>query len=328
MWGLAVLLASVAGIYHCTRVTPDATMVLAMEGLPHHGRSPNGSSLEIDDLAHEALEVGEPIGIGSEIASPLPPPDTALITNLVELEARASRGDAAAACRLAVDAEFCRAHAASDASVQSMIDQAAMRDHVADSDLAAIQRTARQAERVRAVCEGLPEGWAEEYASRHMLRAADLGDAAAAVRYAVAPPIDRHRFLERQEAWSTYAQRAAGLLQSAASRGDVVALFYLQRAYSGRSPLVGMPDAIPGDMRMAAVYGLAIREHLDSALAAELDADLAAYRRMSSAEEWSAIVADAASIRVGEPPVLAPGERLDRLLKSRRDPNDCEALTW
>lgn len=222
-------------------------------------------------------------------APPLPPADTPLVQILPELEARARRGDRAAACRLALDGAYCREHRLDSDSVAFFEDAIARRSRTTAADLAWIARLEAAHQRALRLCSGLPPRWAEDNTWRWMLQAAQAGDALLAARFAAFPPLDDEDFLERPEPWQQYRQHAVPLLQSAAARGEVLAIWRLQRLHGAGQRLRGMPNAIERDPRQAAVYAVALQAATRGASLREFERAARAARARFSADDWAAI---------------------------------------
>lgn len=226
---------------------------------------------------------------------PLPALDRPLTQVVGDLDARSRRGERAASCRMALDADLCRRRDEYRDAVPFLENIAAARDD-ASGDIRFIARVENIGSRADAICAGLGEDWGEREAWRYMLRAALQGDTRMAVRFATDPPMDRGRMLEHPDAWQAYARYAPGLLLAAGERGDPAALYFLQQAYAGRPVLAGMREAIAPDPRKAAIYALALRGISDAATRTDLDGQLDALRKRFDAARWGEIEAEAQAL--------------------------------
>ena len=224
--------------------------------------------------------------------APLPPHDTPLVDALEELEARARRGERKAACRLAMDGQFCRAHAANVDSVAFFEDSIARQAGTTDADVAWIAQIEHLQHRAKRLCAGLPIGWADDAAWRWMLQAARAGDHFLAAQFVAMPPFDERAFLERPEPWQQYREHAAALIQAAAASGQVEAIWFLQRLHRGGDGLRGMPNAIERDPRLAAVYAIALQSASRGDALTELQRRARRAAGDFEPEQWAAIEAE------------------------------------
>ena len=220
---------------------------------------------------------------------PLPPHDTPLAGVLDELESRARRGDRKAACRLAMDGNFCRLNPLDQDSVAFFERAIARRPRTTPSDVAWIERLERVQQRAVRVCTGLPASWAQANAWRYTLQGAQAGDDLLAAQYAIAPPLDHDDFLENPEPWQHYRANAAPLLLRAAADGQIHAIWQLQRIYAGSHHLRGMPRAIAPDPRLAAVYAVALVPATAGDSRREFERAIAEARVRFADQEWQAI---------------------------------------
>lgn len=233
----------------------------------------------------------------------LPAPGTRLLDLLPELEARSRAGDRRASCRLAHDAELCRQAASLALAADYFEGRAAATTDVESGDFDFLVRLEERGRLASRVCEGLPDGWAGSASWRYMLRAGLQGDVTSALRFAAEPPMDPTRFLDQADAWEAYRTHAVDLVRAAWARGDLRAGYLLQKAHAGypvfRGGLgLGAPDA-GESVRLA----MLLRDLVDDATRAELDAHLDALRPAIPASEWMRIQR------------LADGERIDRGLR-------------
>jgi hypothetical protein len=230
----------------------------------------------------------------SDTATPLPPYDTPLAQVLEELETRARRGDRRAACRLALDGNFCRTHRPDVETLDYFERSIASKPRVSEADIAFLAEIEARQQRSRRMCPGLPEGWAEENSWRWMLQAAQAGDTRLAAYYAASPPMRRGYFLERPEPWQQYRLQAPRLLLAAAQRGEVEAIWLLQRLHRRGQFLEGMPNAIPQDYRRAVIYMLALQPIAQGESLEELRDQSEVLRGEFDSATWATIQHEAA----------------------------------
>ncbi len=173
----------------------------------------------------------------------LPAPDVPIAAVHDELVARARRGDAAAAMRLAVDLRRCRPWESLHPGV----------------DLDDYPVVKAQLAKLKAFCEGLaPTSTAES--DGWLLRAAELGDTDAILCYVTSP--DHYALPILSEQWITWARRwrenALPFLVRAYEAGDARALAALAQAHARRSDheLTGPLNSLaPPDPVRSSVYG-------------------------------------------------------------------------
>jgi hypothetical protein len=227
---------------------------------------------------------------------PLPPHDTPLNDARDELEDRARRGDRKAACRLAMDANFCRSNPAGSDPVGFFEHSIAQEPSTSDADVAWIARLEQIQQRARRICADLPPDWVEDASWRWTLQAARAGDDFLAARFVISAPMSDRDFLERPEPWQQYRDHAVPLIQSAAARGQVEAIWFLQRLHRGATQLRGMPNAIERDPRLAAVYAVALRSVTQGASLLEFEQALTRARDDYDAGSWAAIEAEGTAL--------------------------------
>lgn len=261
---------------------------------------------------------------GGVQGGPLPAADAALSTTLPMLESRSKSGDAAASCRIALDAVACLEFANASEVIGDMEGMAAHREGDIGDDVAFISRLEARRQRAEALCRGIDPTWGEQNAWRYMLRAAQQGDMRMAVRFATEPPMDRQRFLEHPDAWRAYAEHARKLLETAGERGEITAWYYLQQAYAGRPVLIGMTDAIRADPEKAAYYAMVLRPFADAATVRDLDGQLRDLRPGFDAARWSDIERRAqARIAQGFPAAGSGPVDFDSGVFARQDSDSC-----
>lgn len=210
-----------------------------------------------------------------------PVPESAprrLVDEWPQLEARARRGDARAACQLAQGMRECWA-VSRVASNLTMLTQTASEleggeefdrivDIMADMEEEWEPETAR--------CEGLPavelaRGW------EHQVRAADLGDVEAGYLFTVNPPLDPEEVLDHLEAWQVYRDRYWSYIDRAIAAGHLGALWSAASIAAGTQSVQGLSRTQFRDPARSWAYLHALRRILDDDAYATLqEAEVAA----------------------------------------------------
>lgn len=242
---------------------------------------------------------------GASDNAPLPPPGTPLASVLEELEARADRGDKAAACRLALEGEICLRNRDAGQSAAFFERNAAREPAVDDAIVQFIADIEAEGEAAAALCAGVPGTWADTSAWRHMLSAAQT-DSRLATRFAVSPPLDWSMEDLQGDAWAAYRATAPGLLERAAAAGDLRAIYFLQRLLNGERVANFPPDAIAPDPARALMYAMALLDHVDAAEAARLQAQIDAGHAAFDDSAWRRLQSDAATLAArfkDQPPI-------------------------
>ena len=283
------------------KVVAGVVLVLAALAVWYAFRSRESIATTDPEVTSPSLASAAASSGAEEISAgaPLPKADAPLSESLPLLEWRSKAGDAAASCRIALDAVSCREFATSSEVIGDMETMAARRQDGVEEDLDFISRLEARRDRASALCRGIDSGWVESNAWRYMLRAAQQGDLRMAVRFATDPPIDRERFLDNPEAWRAYAENARRLLESAAAQGEISAWYYLQQAYAGRPVLIGMPDSIPADPENAVYHAMVLRPFADAATVRDLDGQLGDLRRFFDDSRWS-VIERRAQVRIAQ----------------------------
>lgn len=311
---------------HGTRVAVGVgVMVLLGAGVWYALRSPevSGDAKASGQADAAVAPLSASTGANGQ-GGPLPAADAPLSTTLPMLESRSKSGDAAASCRIALDAVACLEFANASEVIGDMEGMAAHREGDIGDDVAFISRLEARRQRAEALCRGIDPTWGEQNAWRYMLRAAQQGDMRMAVRFATEPPMDRQRFLEHPDAWRAYAEHARKLLETAGERGEITAWYYLQQAYAGRPVLIGMSDAIRADPEKAAYYAMVLRPFADAATVRDLDGQLRDLRPGFDAARWSDIERRAqARIAQGFPAAASGPVDFDSGVFARQDSDSC-----
>ena len=175
--------------------------------------------------------------------SPLPPPGTPLKQIIVELQTRAAAGDAEAASRLYRDTQRCAEVRSINANVAKVansmiavkIDTNSQRDlQTYEQTLAGYEKKLNFARDNATLCTDLSEDEVNAAVVPAALRAAQLGDTAAADCYiGSAMPMAASGLLDHPEWLTDYKQNALSVATSAVEQGDWRMVFELQIAYSG-----------------------------------------------------------------------------------------------
>ncbi|MCD9029057.1 hypothetical protein LDO26_12685 [Luteimonas sp. BDR2-5] len=174
--------------------------------------------------------------------TPLPPSDQPLRLIHDELVARAGRGDARAACRVAAEHERCdgqrqqlRALQGQDAQQQALRERAAELPQQARDAAGAAQ--ARTRERIAALetairhCEGIAPADPATRA-RYWRQAALAGHVPSMRHYASGNAFRFHDLMDALPALQTYRGEAEAVATRAAAQGDVASMYALAVAYS------------------------------------------------------------------------------------------------
>lgn len=311
---------------HGTRVAVGVGVVVLLgAGVWYALRSPEVSG-DVKASGQTGSAVAPlPVSTGANgQGGPLPAADAPLSSTLSMLESRSKAGEAAASCRIALDAVACLEFANASEVIGDMEGMAAHREGDIGDDVAFISRLEARRQRAGALCRGIDPKWGEQNAWRYMLRAAQQGDMRMAVRFATEPPMDRQRFLENPDAWRAYAEHARRLLETAGERGEISAWYYLQQAYAGRPVLIGMSGSIPADPEKAAYYAMVLRPFADAATVRDLDGQLRDLRQGFDAARWSDIERRAqARIAQGFPAASSGPVDFDSGVFAGQDSNSC-----
>jgi len=216
------------------------------------------------------------------LATPLP-------QRFAELERRALAGDLQANCRLAADLDLClsRRKRVGQINIHARRAGAAepgSKDEAFHASIAA--RLALQSERAEAVCAGVtPEQTARAW--EFLLRAAELGDDRAALRFVVNPPLDAQNFLGDLSGWEAYRSNAARMLELSVSRGNPYALVVAAGLYAGTDRAGGDADVkFPGDPFRATVYATAALGVVDARSRTLLEGILSTLRQNLSTSQF------------------------------------------
>ena len=227
----------------------------------------------------------------------LPPTTSPLVEHIDELETRAKRGDAKAACRLALDLELCAQRQMLEDSEEFFIRAAAKFGNSSTDARTAevIQSTAERLARANAVCEGLPEERVSQR-WRDLLRAAELGVPDAVAGFAGETPLSQEQFLDQLDGWNAFKNDVPAMLQRAALAGHPSSMYLLQRIYAGLPAMTGGYQPFPPDSRKAAIYAMVLLRFADASTASSLAKDIAKFRATAAPASFAQAEAEAANL--------------------------------
>lgn len=161
----------------------------------------------------------------------LPAADMPVLALIDELDARARRGDAKAACRLGVELLRCRKERQQgqiQALLQSAVDQ--RMDEAADFEVDLLARMQERADVSAKRCAGVgPEHWRR--AVEYQRLAAERGNARMRLWYVAEPALDPAFFLEDLEEWARYRAVAWDYLGEAMAAGLPAAPMVMARVH-------------------------------------------------------------------------------------------------
>lgn len=244
--------------------------------------------------------------IGPAAPPPLPPLDARVVEHFDDLQARAQRGEVAAACRLGYDLMLCREIPELEKSAAFFVDSAARgNEAMRTGTVELIRRIEARLARARAICEGTTPAQLRS-AWRYMALAAELGHPDAGAAFAVDPPLDRQNFLADLDGWRYYRDNAARLLRRAAANGSWSAIYFLQGDYAGRNPGFDRPPAVEADPLMAVAYALVLERVGDADTAGARGQEIADMTRAWPPERLARAEAIADEMLARHPPPVAP----------------------
>lgn len=231
------------------------------------GGRPGAEDLGFDTRILAPPELDRPAADSATRASaanPLPALDTPVDLVFDELAERARRGDARAACRLAVELQRCRVAGFSGRGTRWLESRAAREDdgERREAMISELARVENERERSETVCSGLESTQLEQafiYQQQAAQAMPELRTWAA-----TQPALNFMNFVNELDAWQQYRSVAIPWLESAALEGDFAALAALARVYAQRDPRqmrlppVSQPDA----QRFALYAGLLERRGL------------------------------------------------------------------
>jgi hypothetical protein len=233
---LAVVVA--AAVWTLIRSADDSSSATATATANAATSSPEGHRVVKDSEVLASKSLGR--AKHTAATSPLPPPDTSLAQIYDELKARADTGDVAAASRLYETVQQCLTVVGNVVALQTMLDQYGSQDTRGqnaeelarrEKTIASMQRQLAQDSAIEAgVCAGVSPTQLQIMPAA--LRAAQLGDDAAANCYVGMPMAYAHGLIDHPEWLAQYKQQALTLADAAISRGDWTMVVQLQHAYA------------------------------------------------------------------------------------------------
>jgi hypothetical protein len=250
-----------AGWWLGQQQTPAA---LDPSGGPERGRVATdldrAEDLDVDTgiAAPPALDpsaAGSSAPTGPAVAS-LPPLDLPIDAIFDELADRADRGDAKAACRLAVELQRCRMAGFMGRGTRRL-ENRATREEDEDRRESMINELARienERERSETVCSGLSTEQLDQAFRFQQQAAQSLPELRSWA--ATQPALNFMNFVNELDAWQQYRNTALPWLEAAAMEGDLAALASLTRVHSQRDPrqMRFPPISEPDDERFL-LYG-------------------------------------------------------------------------
>jgi hypothetical protein len=253
--------------HHRRWLTTPLVVIVVVFGLGWYWRAlptapPAGASPAVRPAAASPLMadlVPAAAATSSEPSLPVLPPlpgddDIPLAELFVLLEESALGGERVAACRLAAELDRCRKLPKLRADAVFWESNARRSDALLEYAIDAVARNEAAIASLEVHCAGITD---EQLASgwRHQLRAADLGDREAALRYLLDPPLPE-RALDDLPGWAEYARRFAPMLEALAAGGDANAGLLLLAQLSGEHGQA----MIPPDPYRAAIWAHALGE--------------------------------------------------------------------
>lgn len=212
---------------------------------------PDDLGIEADIAAPPSLADEAASGASGSAAVALPPLDTPIDAIFDDLAERARRGDARAACRLAVELQRCRMAGFMGRGSRRLEGMATREDDSErrESMINELARIEAERERSETVCSGLEaeqldQAFAYQHQAAHALP--ELRTWAA-----TQPALNFMNFVNELDAWQQYRNTALPWLETAAANGDLAAIAALARVHSARDPrqMRMPPISLPDDER-------------------------------------------------------------------------------
>lgn len=209
------------------------------------------ADLQLDRPVSAPPEASAPASPAASGSAPLPPLDAPLDSVFDELADRARRGEARAACRLAVELQRCRRAGYIGRGSRRLESMAAQEDDLdrRESMIGELARIEAERERSETVCSGVTgDQLAQAFAFQQQAAQAmpELRTWAA-----THPALDAMNFVNELDAWQQYRHVALPWLEQAALDGDPAALIALVRIHgqSDRRGFLFPPIRQPDDER-------------------------------------------------------------------------------
>lgn len=191
----------------------------------------------------------------------MPPADASVVKTIAALESAAMSGNAAAACRIAVDLQACSG-ARAQRDVAAVLENAMAKEKggAVDSTVNLAANLLNSADRMIAKCEGT-EHISSETAFKFQSIAAQRGGRAQARWLAVNPALDRNNFINQLDAWQQYRDLAKNYFSSALHNPSTKDLLPLLMVYAPKNTHIPRPPYQSSDPAMfLALYDIALSQ--------------------------------------------------------------------
>ncbi len=256
---------------------------------------------------------------------PLPPPDLPLAQAYDALVERGKRGDATAACRLAIGLGNCSRARQRSRFAGDLERDLARGDRTPERAIEAIARFEQSAETLGERCEGISD--AQLAQAFDWQRQAAILSPRDRLDFILDPRLDRRDFLSDLDRWAEYRRLALPWLEQAALAGDPAAIIVAARVYGDhRQNVFLLPHFRVRDDARFVRYAALMDHHgvgLDVVRAAAAEA-----RTRLGAEQQAQVDAEIARL-TSEPPPLRDADEVERLqrgsLAPRVDAESCES---
>lgn len=268
--------------------------------------------------------VGPPVVSGTGLP-PLPPADLPLAEAFDVLVERGKRGDATAACRLAVGLGNCSRAKQRSRFAGDLERELARGDRTPERAIEAIARMEQSVEMLGVQCEGLSE--AQVAQAFDWQRQAAILSPRDRLDFILDPRLDRRDFLSDLERWAEYRRLALPWLEQAALAGDPAAVIVAARVYGDhRQNVFLLPHFRVRDDARFALFA-ALMDHHGVGLDVVRSAANEARARLTSGQQ-AAVDAELARL-TREPPAPRDAAEVERLQRSslmpRVDAESCES---
>ncbi|MCK7592170.1 hypothetical protein [Pseudomarimonas salicorniae] len=226
--------------------------------------APGGEAQRPDDIALDA-GIETLAGAEAEASSadrpapePLPPLDAPVDSVFDALAGRAGRGDARAACRLAMELQRCRMAGFMGRGSGRLESMAAREEDPGrrESMINELARMESEQSRSERICSGLDSSQLDQAFAFQQQAARSMPELRTWA--ATQPALDFMNFVNELDAWQQYRSTALPWLEAAAAQGDLAAIAALARVHSPREPRrLGFPPiSQPDDERFLLYAGL------------------------------------------------------------------------
>ncbi len=270
-----------------------------------------------DAVAGQALRL--PPGSDAGLP-PLPPADLPLAAAFDALVERGKRGDATAACRLAVGLGNCSRARQRGQFADDLERDLARGRRVPERAIEAIARLEQSAETLGSLCGGLSDDQLEQ--AFDWQRQAAILSPRDRLDFILDPRLDRRDFLADLDRWAEYRRLALPWLEQAAMAGDPSAVIVAARVFGDhRQNVFLLPHFRVRDDRRFALYAALMDHHgvgLDVVRAAAAEA-----RTRLSPEQQAALDAEIARL-TRDPPPPRDADEVERLQRSSLAPRQTD----